>query len=122
MLTPGRRERLLNKPGSDEIAQLRQALLPFARIWAINAPLNPDPARPVSQFIAGAWPSMADAKRAYDLAMIRTNFTTDAEEAAKLRALVKRLTDVAEDLARVTPDPGTEALAAIYCGRHLIYG
>lgn len=52
---------------SDEIAQLRQALLPFARIWAINAPLNPDPARSVAQFIAGAWPSMADAKRAYDL-------------------------------------------------------
>jgi len=52
---------------SDEIAQLRQALLPFARIWAINAPLNPDPAGPVSQFIAGAWPTMAEAKRAYDL-------------------------------------------------------
>lgn len=48
--------------------------------------------------------------------------TNDAEEAAKLRAMVKRLTDVAEDLARATPDPGTEALAAIYCGRHLIYG
>lgn len=39
-----------------------------------------------------------------------------------LRALVKRLTDVAEDLASNSSDPGTEALAAIYCGRHGIYG
>lgn len=47
--------------------KLREALIPFARIWAINAPLNPDPARPVAQFIAGVWPTMADAKLAYDL-------------------------------------------------------
>ena len=48
--------------------------------------------------------------------------TNDAEEAVKLRALVKRLTDVAEDLASNSSDPGTEALAAIYCGRNFIYG
>lgn len=47
--------------------------------------------------------------------------TNDAEEAAKLRALVARLTSVAANLARETTDPGTEALAAIHCGRHLIY-
>lgn len=39
-----------------------------------------------------------------------------------LRALVTRLTDVAENLAGELSDPGTEALAAIYCGRNVIYG
>ncbi len=43
-------------------------------------------------------------------------------ENANLRGLVKRLTDVAEDLSSCTADPGSEALAAIYCGRNLIYG
>lgn len=45
-----------------------------------------------------------------------------AREIENLRALVKRLTDVAESLASESADPGTEALAAIYCGRNLIYG
>ena len=39
------------------------------------------------------------------------------QENANLKALVKRLTDVAEDLSGCTSDPGTEALAAIYCGK-----
>ena len=43
-------------------------------------------------------------------------------EIDSLRALVSRLTDVATNLAAELPDPGTEALAAIYCGRHFIYG
>jgi hypothetical protein len=43
-------------------------------------------------------------------------------ENANLKALVKRLTDVAQDLSGCTSDPGTEALAAIYCGKNLIYG
>jgi len=43
-------------------------------------------------------------------------------EIANLKALVKRLTDVAADLAREMLDPGAEALAAIHCGRNLIYG
>ena len=43
-------------------------------------------------------------------------------EIAQLRGLVTRLTNVADDLARGLPDPGTEALAAIHCGRHFIYG
>ena len=51
----------------DELKLLRAALIPFARIWAVNAPLAPDPSRPVAQFVAGAWPTMADAKRAHDL-------------------------------------------------------
>lgn len=52
---------------TDELEQLRDALIPFARIWAINALLEPDPSRPVADFITGLWPDMADAKRAYDL-------------------------------------------------------
>lgn len=43
-------------------------------------------------------------------------------EIAQLRALVTRLTNVAQDLASGMTDPGTEALAAIHCGRHFIYG
>lgn len=43
-------------------------------------------------------------------------------EIANLRALVTRLTNVAQDLAGCTTDPGTEALAAIHCGRNFIYG
>jgi len=49
----------------------------------------------------------------------------DQSEVAKLRRLVTRLTNVAvnlaDDLARVELDVGTEALAAIYCGKHFIY-
>ena len=44
------------------------------------------------------------------------------DEAAKLRTLLKRVTDAAESLAREVSDPGTEALAAIHCGRNRIYG
>lgn len=43
-------------------------------------------------------------------------------EIAQLRALVTRLTEAAESLARESSDPGSEALAAIYCGKHFIYG
>lgn len=43
-------------------------------------------------------------------------------EIERLRDLVSRLTDAAENLAREVPDPGTEALAAIHCGRNFIYG
>ena len=43
-------------------------------------------------------------------------------EIDSLRALVSRLTDVADDLAAQLYDPGAEALSAIYCGRNLIYG
>lgn len=45
----------------------------------------------------------------------------DAEN-ANLKALVARLTDNLENFVRESSDPGTEALAAIYCGRNLIYG
>lgn len=45
-----------------------------------------------------------------------------ANEIEGLRALVTRLTNVAQDLASALPDPGTEALAAIYCGKNFIYG
>ena len=53
---------------AEEVKALRSALIPFARIWAVNEPLSPDLRRPVQDFIAGEWPTMADAKRAYDLA------------------------------------------------------
>jgi hypothetical protein len=43
-------------------------------------------------------------------------------ENERLRALVTRLTDVSRCLAAELPDPGTEALAAIYCGERFIYG
>ena len=52
---------------SQEIKQLRDALIPFARIWAFSAQLEPDPSRSVRDFVAGVWPNMADAKRAHDL-------------------------------------------------------
>lgn len=45
-----------------------------------------------------------------------------AGEIVHLRALVTRLTNVADNLASELTDPGTEALAAIYCGRNFIYG
>ena len=53
---------------------------------------------------------------------IRESASSALAEIDNLRALVMRLTNVAEDLSRATRDPGTEALAAIYCGRHFIYG
>jgi hypothetical protein len=46
----------------------------------------------------------------------------EAVEIEQLRALVTRLTNVAATLAGELTDPGTEALAAIHCGRHFIYG
>lgn len=54
-------------------------------------------------------------------AMLRENERA-LDEIQSLRALVMRLTDVAANLASELPDPGAEALAAIHCGRHLIYG
>ena len=43
-------------------------------------------------------------------------------EIVNLRRLVTRLTNVAEDLAGGLVDPGSEAFAAIYCGKHFLYG
>lgn len=43
-------------------------------------------------------------------------------EIINLRALVTRLTNVVENLAGELSDPGTEALAAVHCGRNFIYG
>jgi hypothetical protein len=43
-------------------------------------------------------------------------------ENANLKRLVGRLTESLSLCAADLPDPGTEALAAIHCGRHLIYG
>ena len=43
-------------------------------------------------------------------------------ENENLRKLVDRLTDNLENFVRESSDPGTEALAAIHCGRNFIYG
>lgn len=43
-------------------------------------------------------------------------------ENASLKKLVWRLTESLSICVQELPDPGTEALAAIHCGRHLIYG
>ena len=50
--------------------------------------------------------------------------TTDPKDAeiVQLRALVTRLTDKLEDFVRDHDDPGADALACIFCGRHFIYG
>lgn len=45
-----------------------------------------------------------------------------AGEIEYLRGLVARLTNVAVDLAAGPADPGSEALAAIHCGRNFLYG
>lgn len=42
-------------------------------------------------------------------------------EIERLRALVTRLTNVAQGMAEDRFDPGAEAMAAIHCGRHFIY-
>jgi hypothetical protein len=57
-----------------------------------------------------------------DATYYRNKWINAQQENDNLRALVTRLTDVAANLAGELPDPGTEALAAIYCGRNLIYG
>ena len=36
---------------------------PFRSILAINAPLSPDPSRPLRDFVAGAWPSYGELER-----------------------------------------------------------
>lgn len=51
----------------EEIQVMRKALIPFARIWAMNVQLNPDLSSGVGSYIAEVWPTMADAKSAYDL-------------------------------------------------------
>lgn len=51
-----------------EVKELRKALIPFARIWAMNLALSPKPEAGVRDYVAGVWPTMADAKAAYDLA------------------------------------------------------
>lgn len=43
-------------------------------------------------------------------------------ENENLRKLVGRLTDNLENFVRESADPGTEALAAIHCGRNFVYG
>ncbi len=49
------------------IAELEAALTPFARVWRINAQLEPDLKRPMREFVPGAWLLIADCKRASDL-------------------------------------------------------
>lgn len=51
----------------EEVQVLRKALIPFARIWAMNVPINPDTSSGVGKYVAGVWPTMGDAKYAYDL-------------------------------------------------------
>ncbi len=46
---------------------MRASLIKFARIWAINRDLNPPLDAGIREFTAGIWPTMADAKEAYDL-------------------------------------------------------
>ena len=50
-----------------EIERLRAALIPFARIWAVGKPLTPPTSASIRGWVAGTWPTMADAKAAYDL-------------------------------------------------------
>lgn len=64
----------------EENAVLRRAMEPFARIWRINEQLEPDQSRPVRDFIAGAWPTMADCKNA-DQALASTPRTGAVMEA-----------------------------------------
>lgn len=51
----------------DEIKALRSCLIQFARIWAINEQLHPNPADGIAKHCAGLWPTMADTRQAYDL-------------------------------------------------------
>lgn len=57
-----------------------------------------------------------------ELLALAAEAEAEAVEIEQLRALVTRLTNVAATLAGELTDPGTEALAAIHCGRHFIYG
>jgi len=63
-----------------------------------------------------------DKSQTTTLESLPTRVVRLEKENADLKRLVGRLTLVAEDLAAGTFDPGAEALAAIYCGRNLIYG
>lgn len=47
-----------------ENAELRAALEPFARLYRLNAPLNLDENMPLRSFAPGAWPTLADCKKA----------------------------------------------------------
>jgi len=47
-----------------ELAEARKALDPFARLARLNAPLNLPDDLPMSKFIPGVWPVMADCRRA----------------------------------------------------------
>lgn len=49
------------------IAELEDALKPFARIWRINAVLAPDLNRPMREFVPGGWPLIEHCKIASDL-------------------------------------------------------
>lgn len=49
-----------------ETAKLEEALMPFARLYALNRPLNLDDSRPMSHFVPGEWPTMRDCRRAYE--------------------------------------------------------
>ena len=52
---------------ADELEALRGCLIQFARIWAINEQLHPNPADGIAKYCAGLWPTMADARDAFDL-------------------------------------------------------
>lgn len=62
-------------------------------------------------------PHYQDAYRA-----VQRDLARAVEENEKLRALVTRLTEKLEDMGRSCPDSGADLDAAIYCGRHFIYG
>lgn len=49
------------------IERAADALDPFARIWRLNACLEPDDAAPVARYIAGEWPKMAAVKEANEV-------------------------------------------------------
>lgn len=51
---------------------------------------------------------------------IETARTNETVTRAELVAEYRRLIDVCEDLIRNTSDPGTEALAAIYCSKAVL--
>lgn len=40
---------------------------PLARVWALNLPININPAKPMREVLPGAWPRMCVCKNAYEL-------------------------------------------------------
>jgi hypothetical protein len=48
-----------------QVDGLRDALIPFARIWAISAPLDPDITRSIRP--PCGWPTYGDTKTAHEL-------------------------------------------------------